>query len=259
MTVRWASMILVFWSVPVVLGLCRCVFVAGPDAALVPTLGAGFLVQAAEWYPWALLTPVVWALGRRFGPQNSGWRVVIPTHLALGLVICLLYALLSTPGRFLADATPSSFTFFERVFGLFFNSLPIHYLIYWGILGVGFVMSMRKAPKRFDAPDRIAIKTPGEVVIVQFADIDFVSAADQYVQIQTGDRSLLSRESLSDMEKRLPQEHFYRIHRSTIVNLRQIEKLEPGRHGEYTVVLRGGRSLRASRSRSSRLREFLTA
>ena len=139
----------------------------------------------------------------------------------------------------MAEAAPSSFSFFERVLGLYLNTLQVHYLVYWAILGVGFVLSIRTRQQRAEVPDRIAIKTPGEVVIVPVADINFVSAADQYVQIQVGDRSLLSRESLSAMENRLPRDCFFRIHRSTIVNLRHVEKLEPGQHGEYTVVLRG--------------------
>lgn len=256
-TIRWGLMILGFWTVPVVLGLCRCVYVAGPDAALVPPLGRVFLVQAAEWYPWALLTPAVWLLGRRFRPPHLAWRVAIPIHLFLGLAVCVAYALLSAPGRSLAQAEPSAFTFLERVGGLLVNTLQVHYLIYWAVLGAGFVLFTRRPHERVDVPERIAIKTPGEVAIVRLADIQFVSAADQYVQIQAGDRELLSRESLAEMEKRLPRENFYRIHRSTIVNLRHIERLESGQHGEYTVVLHGGRSLRASRSRSSGLRELL--
>ena len=253
---RWTLAILAFWSVPVVLGLCRCVVVAGPDVAIVPTLGAAFRLQAAEWYPWALLTPVVWALGRRLGPPNTGWRVAIPLHLFLGVAVCFVYAVLSTAVRLLLGAE-SSFTFLDRVFGLLISSLHVHYLIYWAVLGVGWFLSMRTSSRRPDAPDRIVIKTPGAVVIVPFADICFVSAADQYIQVQTGARSLLSRESLSEMEKRLPREQFYRIHRSTIVNLAHVERLKPGQHGEYTVKLRGGHSLQASRARSSGLREVL--
>ena len=253
---RWLLIITAFWTVPVILGMGRYL-VAGSGNALLRTPWAVLLDQAATWYPWALLTPLVWHLARRWGPSRSSWKRWVPAQLVSGLLVCMLYAFLSMPGRSLAEAGTSRFTFLERAAGLFLNGLHVYYLVYWGVLGVGMWWIQREAREPEATREKIVVKTPQGVVLVPLEEIAYVSAADQYVEIQAGERSLLSRESLASMEQRLPREVFYRIHRSTIVNLRHIDRLEPGSHGEFTVRLRGGESLRASRTRSSGLRELL--
>ena len=101
--------------------------------------------------------------------------------------------------------------------------------------------------------DRIAVKGEGRVVLVKLDDLDWVEAADNYVVLHTGQESHLLRETLTNLEARLPAAKFLRISRSAIVNLERIKELQPLFHGEYVVVLRNGAKVTLSRGYRDKL------
>lgn len=98
------------------------------------------------------------------------------------------------------------------------------------------------------APERLAVKSSGRVVFVKTDDIDWIEAADNYVNLHVGAESHLHRETLTALAERLPGKKFLRISRSTIVNVERIKELQPLFHGEYAVILRNGKTLTLSRS-----------
>ena len=98
------------------------------------------------------------------------------------------------------------------------------------------------------ALERMAIKTTGRVIFIKTSDIDWVEAADNYVNLHVGNESHLHRETLTALAERLPGKKFMRISRSTIVNVDRIKELQPLFHGEYAVILRNGTTLTLSRS-----------
>lgn len=108
---------------------------------------------------------------------------------------------------------------------------------------------LRPAPQS----DRIAVKSDGRVVFIKTADIDWVEAADNYVSLHVGKESHLVRETMTNIETRLPRDRFIRISRSTIVNMERIKELQPMFHGEYAVILRDGTRLTLSRSHRNKL------
>jgi len=74
--------------------------------------------------------------------------------------------------------------------------------------------------------DHLYVKTGYEQVKVLFEDILYLEAAGNYVSFVLKDKTLLSRSTFSEAENQLPSEHFIRIHRSYIVALNKIDKLE---------------------------------
>lgn len=98
------------------------------------------------------------------------------------------------------------------------------------------------------SPERLAIKTSGRVLFVRTNDIDWIEAADNYVNLHVGNESHMHRETLTALAERLPSRKFLRISRSTIVNVERIKELQPLFHGEYAVILRNGKTLTLSRS-----------
>jgi len=98
------------------------------------------------------------------------------------------------------------------------------------------------------ALERMAVKTSGRVIFIKTADIDWIEAADNYVNLHVGNESHLHRETLTALAERLPPKKFMRISRSTIVNVDRIKELQPLFHGEYAVILRNGTTLTLSRS-----------
>jgi len=95
--------------------------------------------------------------------------------------------------------------------------------------------------------ERLVIKAGGRVVFLDLDSIDWVEAAANYVRLNVGKEFYLFRETISRMSERLDTNHFVRIHRSTIVNVRRIKELIPVNSGEYVVVLKSGRELSCSR------------
>jgi two-component system LytT family response regulator len=105
--------------------------------------------------------------------------------------------------------------------------------------------------------DRLAVKSGGKVLVLKLDEIDWIEAADNYVNLHIGGESHLHRETMSALERRLSAGKFVRIGRSTIVNIERIKELQPLFHGEYAVILRNGTRLTLSRSHREKLDRLL--
>jgi two-component system LytT family response regulator len=103
--------------------------------------------------------------------------------------------------------------------------------------------------------ERLVIKSRGQVLFLNVADIDWIEAADYYACLHVGDETHLMRRTLMELERDLGDERFFRIHRSIIVNLEQIRGLELQIDGEYEVVLKSKVRLRLSRRFRKRLQD----
>ena len=94
----------------------------------------------------------------------------------------------------------------------------------------------------------INIKDRGQIFRVDVDTIERIDAAGDYMCIYTGDNTLILRETMKDLEKRLDPRRFQRIHRSTIVNLDLVKEVKPHTNGECFLVLGSGASVKVSRS-----------
>jgi two-component system LytT family response regulator len=102
--------------------------------------------------------------------------------------------------------------------------------------------------------ERLAVKTGGRVIFVKVADIDYIEAAHNYVELHVEKQSHLLRETLNSIEARLPADRFVRISRSVIVNIERVKELQPLFYGEYTVTLHNGVRLTLSRRYRDKLK-----
>ncbi|NJC34674.1 two-component system LytT family response regulator [Sphingomonas jejuensis] len=94
----------------------------------------------------------------------------------------------------------------------------------------------------------INIKDRGQIFRVDVDSIERIDAAGDYMCIYTGDNTLILRETMKDLEKRLDPRRFQRIHRSTIVNLDLVKQVKPHTNGECFLVLNSGAQVKVSRS-----------
>ena len=101
---------------------------------------------------------------------------------------------------------------------------------------------------------RLAVRSAGKTVFVDVADVDWIEAAENYVQLHAGRASHLLHVAMNTLEKSLDPETFLRIHRSLIVNVRRIAELQPAMHGEYVVTLRDGVRLQSGRMYHEKLK-----
>ena len=101
---------------------------------------------------------------------------------------------------------------------------------------------------------RLAVRTAGKTVLVDVGEIDWIEAAENYVQLHTPNGNHLLHVTMSTMEKSLDPAVFLRIHRSVIVNVTRIRELQPVMHGEYAITLTSGARLQSGRNYSERLK-----
>jgi two-component system LytT family response regulator len=92
------------------------------------------------------------------------------------------------------------------------------------------------------------VKDRGQIFRVDISSIERIDAAGDYMCIYTGDNTLILRETMKDLEKRLDPRTFQRVHRSTIVNLDLVRQVKPHTNGECFLVLDSGAQVKVSRS-----------
>jgi two-component system LytT family response regulator len=109
----------------------------------------------------------------------------------------------------------------------------------------------------FDYADRVFVESPGRARFVALDRVAAVRAAGDYSELVTIDADvLLVSRAMREWEARLPSRQFTRIHRSTIVNLEHVDRVEAASDREYRVWLRGvDAPASMSRRYAARLRE----
>ena len=106
-------------------------------------------------------------------------------------------------------------------------------------------------------PEKIAIKDRGETTLVLARDITWIEAAGDYMCIHANDEVHVLRSTMKDLVKKLSPNDFQRVHRSTIVNINQIEKVCSHINGEYFLILKGGARLKMSRSYRDKIKHII--
>lgn len=89
------------------------------------------------------------------------------------------------------------------------------------------------------------------------AALDFIEAQDDYLCFSSGGRRLRKQQTMSDLEAQLDGERFVRIHRSYLLNVERLARLEQYARDSWVAILADGTRLPVSRSGHSRLRELL--
>ncbi|HEX8567881.1 MAG TPA: LytTR family DNA-binding domain-containing protein [Pyrinomonadaceae bacterium] len=104
--------------------------------------------------------------------------------------------------------------------------------------------------------ERIVVKNSGRVFFIKTDEIDWIEAAGNYLKLHVGRDAHLIRETMQSIEAKLDPEKFFRIHRSTLVQIDRIKELHPLFGGDYAVILRNGTELNLSRNYRERLPEL---
>jgi two-component system LytT family response regulator len=104
--------------------------------------------------------------------------------------------------------------------------------------------------------ERIVVKDGPKVTVVHLDRLDWIQAQDDYVLLRTEGRSLLKQQTLANLETQLDSSHFIRIHRSYILNLDRLVRVEQDSKEHRDAILRDGTRLPVSRTGYQRLREL---
>ena len=119
------------------------------------------------------------------------------------------------------------------------------------------LLEAREKPENDGFVRRFPVRRGNEFQFVLASDVDWIEGLGDYAGLHVGGKTHLIREALTSLEARLDRKHFVRIHRSTIVQLERIVRVEPSVNRDALITLRDGKMLRLSRTYRSRLDELL--
>lgn len=246
-------------------------------------------LRLPPWYLWALFTPLVFWFGRRMPIRRDTWTRSVPLHALLAMGVAFAY--LATNSLVIAwtEGIPLSTRWYLGNVALHFTrSFHVFWLMYWAVLGAGYLFDYRSAllaerraqtalrneiatlTSRLEraagrsaaTPDylqRVPVRQGPSVLYVAMEDVEWIEAAGHYVELHQAERTHLIRETMTSLERVLDPERFVRIHRSTIVNIDRIREVRTGEGEETVVVLHDGSHLSVSRGRREALRSRLGA
>jgi len=105
--------------------------------------------------------------------------------------------------------------------------------------------------------NRVVIKINGKIKIIPVQDIHYLEAADDYVKIVTQEGSFLKNKTMSFFEKMLDPQQFTRVHRSYILNVNQVTRIDPYEKENHLAILRSGARVLVSKTGYPRLKAAL--
>lgn len=105
--------------------------------------------------------------------------------------------------------------------------------------------------------ERIVVKTGNRVKIIPLQEIHYLEADDDYVKIITAEGAFLKNKTMSYYEQILDSQKFVRVHRSYIIHINQITRIDPYQKETHLAILRDGKQIPVSKSGYARLKLIL--
>lgn len=113
---------------------------------------------------------------------------------------------------------------------------------------------------RFKQPDeqhRVVVRNGNEIIIIPTDEIEFIEAYDDYVKIHRGQKYHLKKKTMNYFEETLDPSKFVRVHRSFLLNIQELSRIESFEKNSYVAILRSGKRVPISRTAYTPLREKL--
>ena len=229
-----------------------------PDApALLPIAGWQLLV----WLPWIGYYYVVRYLVRRLGTYQDATLAGLVLHVLAALLIAtshlIWYWQVSSLASPFLEVPGTRYGVYAFFFVFWFL---IDLLLYWAVLARPEKdHDVQEQSASIATTERFAVRTGRSQHLVRTADIHWIEAQGYYAALHTDDGSFLLRRSLTRLEDELDPADFIRIHRSTIVNVKEVRGLKTNDSGSFSVMLADGTCRSASRNGQRKLRSVLPA
>ncbi|MBV9436131.1 MAG: LytTR family transcriptional regulator [Acidobacteria bacterium] len=106
-------------------------------------------------------------------------------------------------------------------------------------------------------PKKLVIRSQNRIFLQTVSEIDYLTAAANYVHIHAGAQVSRIRSTINSIEERLDPQKFGRIHRCTIVNLERVTEFRPLQRGDYMLILQDGTELKMSRRHRVQLEKLV--
>ena len=105
--------------------------------------------------------------------------------------------------------------------------------------------------------ERIVVKIGGKIKIIPVGDLHYIEAADDYVKLHTKEGSYLKNKTMSFFEQTFNASQFVRTHRSYIINIQEITRIEPYEKESHLAILKSGAQIPVSKTGYVKLRAVL--
>lgn len=116
---------------------------------------------------------------------------------------------------------------------------------------------LKEAARHPAQNERVVVKTGTKIKIIPVNDIHYLEAADDYVKIVTSEGSFLKKQTMSYFEEVLNASKFVRTHRSYMVNMQQITRIDPYEKENHVAILKSGAKIPVSRAGYPKLKMVL--
>ena len=249
-------------------------------ATRVPSLSApladglqAWVLTMPQWVTGLLFTPLVFLMARCFPLDRAAWarNAVVHTVGAVGLT---LGGLALQQGLYFAlhPAYAARTTWWASYTSVVGDMALLCMMLYAGGVGIYHALAAQRRLRQAEAqraarparpavsdpaadnaaaeapPDRLLVTTRTTLVPVPVDAIRWIEADDAYVKLHTADATHLHRARLKDLAAQLAPKGFLRIHRSTVIRLDALDRVETGSGGAYVAVLDDGTRRRVSQS-----------
>jgi hypothetical protein len=193
--------------------------------------------------------PAVLAFTRRFWPVDRPRLPKLAAHLAAAVVVSLGHVVAIGAMRWCVYRLLRNYYNALAPLGDWPYELRKDLMVYATIVGVYVVWRLLRAgPEAVGgSPEVLEVRDGARRHFVPLAEVVWVEAAGNYVELHRGGGGLLHRASLAEMERRLQGAGFVRIHRSRLVRRDAVAAVESRPTGDFIVRLRDGRELAGSR------------
>ena len=116
---------------------------------------------------------------------------------------------------------------------------------------------LQAQPEWTGQQERIVVKNGGKIKIIPTHQIHYLEAADDYVKIHTEEGSFLKNKTMGYFEKSLPSSQFVRTHRSYLVQVQEITRIDPYEKENHQAILRSGARIPVSKAGYAKLKTVL--
>jgi hypothetical protein len=247
----WGAIALI--SIPVILVNATSVLIELQRLNLPVHPVEPFFWEASSALVLILLAPLVGMAVRRWPLEGAGLWLSLAIHIGLTLPFALVHVIALWIIRQAAYALMGAdYDFFSDGFWLTllyeWRKDVITYAIFVAVFSAAHWLERRRAAvATAPPPERIEVREGSRTLFLAPADILFVKAAGNYVEIHTATAAHLVRGTLAAWQQKLTALGFVRVHRSSLVNKVHVTAIESNGSGDFDLTLTGGQKLTASR------------
>lgn len=205
-----------------------------------------------------LLVPFILMFDEHFPISSKSWLKRLLVHIPLSIVFSFVHIVgMVGVRKAIYQVFDATYIFTDLDYAIIYEyrkDVMAYITILIVIYAYREILRLRNGEAQFEEhksdnseEKRILVSKSGIFHFIDPLSVDWVEAAGNYVELHVGQESYMLRATMKEIENRLGDRDFVRIHRSTIIRRDKIEKILPAMNGDKIIVTGDGEELRLSR------------